>query len=76
MQGLDAAVEHLRKSGVVGHFDHAPRRPAPAVLAVPPVDSNLDAARGQRARELDDAVLVRDAEQRPFHLMGHNMPWS
>ena len=41
-------------------------RPAPlSAAAVPPVEMQLDAGFGERARQIDEARLVGNGEQRP-----------
>ena len=63
VQRLDAAVEHLRKAGVGSDLgDRQPgigEQPGRAAGR-----QQLDAERGQLARQLDDAGLVGDGDQR------------
>ena len=62
VQGLEAPVQQLGKAGVVRHLDRldaaAGEQPGGAAGG-----QDLDALRLQRAREFDDAVFVRDADQ-------------
>src|ERR1044071_3257518 len=64
VERLDAAVEHLREAGHFGPIAHVEpglaqrlRRSARA--------EQLDAELAQRAREIDEPRLVRDAQKRP-----------
>ena len=63
VQRLDPAVEHLRKAGVRGDLGHleAGVREQPRGAAG---REQLRAERGQLARELDDAGLVGNRDQR------------
>ena len=67
MQGLYPAVEHLGEAGVGGHLGH---RHALLLqeLGGAAGGEQLDAESGERACELDDARLVRDADERPLDL--------
>ena len=62
MQGLDAAVHHLREAGELRHFDDL----EPGVgqrLARAAGGDQLDAALGERAGEVDQAGLVGHRDQ-------------
>jgi hypothetical protein len=66
IQRLDAAVEDLRKPGVLGHFGHGHpvfrQQPGRASGGKDPV-----AESGEALGELDDAGLVGHADQRLRH---------
>ena len=65
MQGLDAAVEHFRKTRVIRDFGHR----EPGVLQQPGGAAGRDQADAQArepARKIDDAGLVGNAEERLF----------
>ena len=63
VQRLDAAVEHLREAGVLGDLGHR-QAGAGEQLRGAAGREQLDAERRQLARELDDAGLVGDGNQR------------
>ena len=63
MQGLDPAVEHFGKTGVIGHFRHADAA-VPQQFGGAAGREQRDAETGQSARELDEPGLVGNAEQR------------
>ena len=63
VQRLDAAVEHLRKAGVLGDLGDG-EAGAGEQLRGAAGREQLDAERCQLARELDDAGLVGDGDQR------------
>ena len=70
VQGLDATVEHLRESGVVGDFGdrqpgiHQRFRSAPG-------GDELDTHRVQTAREFHEACLIGDRQKRLGDRSGH-----
>ena len=62
MQGLHAAVEHLRKSGVVGHVRH--RHAGIAQERRGPAGGEQHHSHAvQKARKFDDSTLVGDADK-------------
>ncbi len=62
MQRLDAAVHHLGRAGDLRHLEHG--KPGPGEgLCRAAGGHDLDAARDQAARELDEAALVGHADQ-------------
>jgi len=63
MQGLDAAVEHLGETGVVGHVGDGEAGIAQQ-LGRAAGGEQLDAEGGEFAREIDRAVLVGNADER------------
>src|SRR3954468_3995000 len=64
MQRLDSAVEHLRKAGVRRDLDRGDAL-LTQKLRRAACGHELHAERAQRARKLDDARLVGDAEESP-----------
>ena len=63
VERLDATVQHFRKAGHVRHVAHFDSGLAQSSRAAGAEE--LDAEAAQRARELDEAGLVRDAQERP-----------
>jgi hypothetical protein len=63
MERLDAAVEHLGKPGVARHVGHREPRFGQRLRRAAGRQQRV-AARGERAREIDDAALVGDRQQR------------
>ncbi len=62
VQGLDAAVEHFREAGVVGHFRHG-QAGLGEQLGGAAGGEELDARAVQRTGKVDDAGLVGNGKQ-------------
>ena len=76
MQGLEPAVHHLGKAGVLGDVLDGDAGVLSA-LAVPPVE-RISTPRGKRAGEVDEAGLVgnRDQGARRICRVGHGVASS
>jgi hypothetical protein len=65
VQRFHAAVEHFRKAGVVSHFGHL-HAVVLQQLGGAAGGQDIDAERGQRAREIEHAGLVGDGDKGLF----------
>jgi hypothetical protein len=63
VQRLHAAVEHLRETGVLGHFGHGEPLFGKKLRGAAG-GQEVHAQFGERAGEVDDSGLVRHADQR------------